>query len=166
MSRRKRLQGDDFSVSFSDREVSAWGGLVLLRKMFDQMGFAAALASWDLPQPGSNRGYRPTQLSEQFIVSILCGASRFAHADTVRMDRTLTRLFGWERAAGQRAIVRLFQRFDMARNERVQQQAYRWLLGRLTALQRITLDLDSTVLVRHGMQEVPHVVTTPDDVAA
>jgi hypothetical protein len=153
MAQQKPLHGDDFSLSFSDREVTAWGGLALLKKMFDQMGLATALSSWDLPQPRSNRGYTPPQLIEQFIVSIWCGASRFAHADTVRMDRTLTRLFGWERAAGQRSIVRLFQRFDMARNELVQRQAYRWLFSQMTALKRITLDLDSTVLPRHGTQE-------------
>ena len=153
MAKRESLQCADFSVSFSDREVTAWGGLALLKKLFDQLGFAAALSGWGLPQPGSNRGYTPAQLIEQFIVSIWCGASRFAHADTVRMDRALTRLFGWERAAGQRSIVRLFQRFDMARNEWVQRQAYRWLFSQMTALKRITLDLDSTVLPRYGTQE-------------
>jgi hypothetical protein len=36
-----------------------------------------AVQSWDLPQPGSNRGYRPEQLIEQMIVSIWCGAPEF-----------------------------------------------------------------------------------------
>lgn len=153
MSKQTPLKGCDFEVSFSDREVTAWGGLALLKQMLDQMGFAGAVSGWGLPLPQSNRGYSPTQLIEQFIVSIWCGASRFAHTETVRFDRTLTRLFGWERVAGQRAIVRLFQRFDMLRNEQVQGEAYRWLFSQMTALKRITLDLDSTVLTRHGEQE-------------
>lgn len=147
------LTGDGFSVSFTDREVTAWGGLALLKRMLDSMGFRQAVAEWGLPTPGSNRGYQPVQLIEQFIVSIWCGACRFAHAETVRMDNTLTRLFGWPQAAGHKAIVRLFGRFDMLGNERVQAEAYRWLFGKIGALKRVTLDVDSTVITRNGEQE-------------
>jgi hypothetical protein len=69
------------------------------------------------------------------------------------MDSTLTRLFGWPRAAGHKAIMRLFGRFDMLANERVQAEAYRWFFGKINALQRITLDVDSTVVTRNGEQE-------------
>ena len=147
------LRGEGFTVSFNDREVTAWGGLVLFRQMLDSMGFRQAAAGWGLPEPKSNRGYRPVQLIEQFIVSIWCGACRFAHAETVRMDSTLTKLFGWTRAAGHKAIMRLFGRFDMLANERVQAEAYRWLFDKISALQRITLDIDSTVITRNGEQE-------------
>ena len=147
------LTGDGFSVSFTDREVTAWGGLVLLKRMLDGMGFRQAVAEWGLPAPGSNRGYPPAQLLEQFIVSIWCGACRFAHAETVRLDGTLTRLFGWPQAAGHKAILRLFGRFDMLTNERVQAEAYRWFFGKITALKRVTLDVDSTVITRNGVQQ-------------
>jgi len=150
---RKRLEGDGFSVSFSDREVTAWGGLALLKRLLDTLEFREALGQWSLPGPGSHRGYAPAQLIEQFIVSIWCGACRFAHAETVRMDGTLTRLFGWTRVAEHKAIMRLFQRFDMLTNERVQAAAYRWLFGQIGALKQVTLDVDSTVLTRHGEQE-------------
>lgn len=142
-----------FKVKFSNREVSAWGGMALLKRMLDQMGFRQAASGWDLPQPGSNRGYPPVQLIEQWIVSIWCGACRFAHAETVRFDSTLTRLFDWPKAAGYQAIMRLFKRFDMARNEAVQESVYRWFFDQVGTLRRITLDMDSTVLTRHGEQE-------------
>jgi hypothetical protein len=144
---------NDFEINFTSREVTAWGGLALVKRMLDQMGLREALNGWDLPQPGSNRGYAPTQLIEQWLVSIWCGACRFAHTETTRMDSTLVRLFGWPRAAGHRAIVRLFERFDQARNDAVQAQAYRWFFDKVSALTRITLDVDSTVLTRHGLQE-------------
>ena len=147
------LQGEGFAVSFSEREVTAWGGLALFKQMLDSMGFRQAAAGWGLPQPKSNRGYAPVQLLEQFIVSIWCGACRFVHAETVRMDSPPTRLFGWPRAAGHKAIMRLFGRFDMLANERVQAEAYRWFFGKINALQRITLDVDSTVVTRNGEQE-------------
>jgi hypothetical protein len=146
------LTGEGFSVGFTDREVTAWGGLVLLKRMLDSMGFRPAVAGWGLPPPGSNRGYAPLQLVEQFIVSIWCGASRFMHAETVRMDSTLTRLFGWPHAAGHKAIMRLFARFNMLSNERVQAEAYRWFFGKISALKRVTLDMDSTVITRNGEQ--------------
>ena len=147
------LVGEGFSVSFTEREVTAWGGLALMKRMLDSMGFRDAVAGWGLPAPGSNRGYAPLQLIEQFIVSIWCGACRFAHAETVRMDGTLTRLFGWTQAAGHKAIMRLFGRFDMLTNERVQAEAYRWFFSKIGSLQRMTLDVDSTVITRNGEQE-------------
>lgn len=147
------LSGDGFSVSFTEREVTAWGGLALLKRMLDSMGFRQAVVSWGLPLPGSNRGYDPVQLIEQFIVSIWCGACRFAHAETVRMDSTLTRLFGWPQAAGHKAILRLFGRFNMLTNERVQAEAYRWLFSQISTLKRVTLDVDSTVITRNGEQQ-------------
>lgn len=140
-----------FDLKFTSREVTAWGGLALLKRMLDGMGLHEAVQSWDLPQPGSNRGYRPEQLIEQMIVSIWCGAARFAQADITRLDATLVRLFDWGRAAGHKAIVRLFQRFDQVSATRVQSSSYRWLFDKLQ-LDPITLDVDSTVLTRWGDQ--------------
>jgi len=89
---------EPFELKFTSCEVTAWGGLALLKRMLDGLDFKRAVQSWQLPQPGSNRGYRPEQLIEQMIVSIWCGAARFAHADITRLDTTLVRLFDWGRA--------------------------------------------------------------------
>ena len=91
---------DPFELKFTSREVTAWGGLALLKRMLDGLDFKAALRDLELPQPGSNRGYAPEQLIEQMIVSIWCGAARFAHADITRLDATLVRLFDWGKAGG------------------------------------------------------------------
>ncbi len=48
--------------------IAEWGGLALLKRMLDGMGFRQTLSSWGLPAPGSNRCYDPAQLIEQFIV--------------------------------------------------------------------------------------------------
>ena len=148
-----RLQGNGFEIGFSHREVSACGGLALFKQMLDSMRFRESARGWGLPEPKSNRGYDPLQLIEQFIVSIWCGACRFSHADTVRMDSTLVRLFDWTKAAGHKAIMRLFSRFDMLTNERVQAEAYRWLFSQICGLRQVTLDIDSTVITRNGEQE-------------
>lgn len=92
------------------------------------------------------------QVIEQFLVSIWCGANRFAHAEVTRLDATLTRLFGWTKVAGHKAIMRFFNRFDMARNEQVQEQIYRWFFDRLS-VDFLTLDVDSTVITRCGQPQ-------------
>jgi hypothetical protein len=143
----------DFEIKFTSREVSAWGGLALMKRMLDSMNFRTAASQWDLPEPGSNRGYPPAQLIEQLLVSIWCGACRFTHLEVTRLDSTLTRLFGWTRVAGHKAVVRLFERFDMMRHERVQASVYRWFFDTVSTLCSITLDMDSTVITRHGEQQ-------------
>jgi len=142
-----------FEIKFTSREVSTWGGMALMKRMLDSMCFQKAASQWDLPEPGSNRGYAPVQLIEQMLVSIWCGACRFTHLDITRLDSTLTRLFGWTRVAGHKAIVRLFGRFDMMRHERVQASVYRWFFDTVSTLHSITLDMDSTVITRHGEQQ-------------
>ena len=142
---------EPFDLAFTSRVVSAWGGLALLKRMLVALVFKAALGGMQLPPPGSNRGYAPEQLIEPMIVSIGCGAARFAHADITRLDSTLTRLFGWGRAAGHKAIVRLFQRFDQGSATRVQSSGYRWLFEKLK-LNAIALDVDSRVITRWGSQ--------------
>ena len=52
----------EFDLRFTDKEITAWGGMGLMKRMLDHLGFDAALTSSGLPQPGSNRGYRPEQL--------------------------------------------------------------------------------------------------------
>jgi hypothetical protein len=149
----QQLQGDGFTVGFSDREVTAWGGLALMKQMLDRLQFREAFSRFGVPEASSNRGYPPCQLIEQFIVSIWCGACRFSHAEIVRLDNVLCRLFGWSRAAEFKAIIRLFERFDMLTNERVQSNMYRWLFGLLPQMKLVTLDFDSTVVTRNGQQQ-------------
>ena len=149
----EKLQGDGFTVGFSSQEVTAWGGLSLFKRMLESLEFREAFELFGIPEPLSNRGYPDLQLIEQFIVSIWCGACRFAHAEVVRMDSVLCRLFGWKCAAEFKAIIRMFKRFDMLTNERVQLQIYNWLFGKLSGLTNVTLDFDSTVVTRSGSQE-------------
>ena len=58
-------------------------------------------------------------------------AADVAHADITRLDSTMVRAFGWGKAAGHKAIVRLFQRSDQPSATRVQASSYRWLFDKL-----------------------------------
>lgn len=65
-----------FELCFSDKEVTACGGLAVMKQMLDHLHFARALQQARLPQPMSNRGYRPEQLILQFITPCTAGNSR------------------------------------------------------------------------------------------
>ena len=141
----------EFDLRFSDKEITAWGGMGLMKRLLDHLGLETALAAAGLPQPGSNRGYRPAQLITQFMLSVWCGANRFEHGEVTRHDPVLKRLFGFKRMANFKAIMRLFNKFTQATNESTMDALYRWMFGQLS-INGITLDLDSTVMTRYGAQ--------------
>ena len=102
------------------------------------MGFDRALSQAGLPQPGSNRGYRPEQLIVQRMLSVWCGGNRFEHAEVTRFDRVLGSIFGIQRMANFKAITRLFDRCTQAVNDRVfiTHEGRRLLLKLATAMQK------------------------------
>jgi hypothetical protein len=123
-----------------------------MKRMLDHLGFDSALSASGLPQPGSNRGYRPEQLITQFMLSVWCGANRFEHGEVTRHDPVLKRLFGFKRMANFKAVMRLFRKFTQSTNESVMDSLYNWMFSQLS-IDGITLDLDSTVMTRYGTQE-------------
>lgn len=142
----------DFKIAFTDKEISAWGGMVFMKKLIDKSGILSFLSELDLPEQGSNRGYSPLQLVQSFWLSVWCGANRFMHLDVLRMDATLQKLFNWKRMAGHKAFQRYFEKFTIASSHRVFHCIYQWLFQQLH-FDNYTLDLDSTVLTRYGNQK-------------
>jgi hypothetical protein len=141
-----------FKLRFTDKEITAWGGMGLMKRMLDRIGFQSAVESCELPQPGSNRGYAPIQLILQFMLSVWCGANRFEQTEVTRHDSVLKKLFGFKRMANFKAIMRLFRKFNQATTARVFGRLYRWFYSNLH-IDHLTLDLDSTVMTRYGQQE-------------
>ena len=142
----------DVELRFTDKEITAWGGMGLMKRLLDHLRFDHVLEKAQLPQPGSNRGYRPEQLIVQFMVSVWCGANRFEHSEVTRHDPVLKRLFGFVRMANFKAIMRLFRKFSQPDNDRMAQTLYGELFHQLH-VDPLTLDLDSTVMTRYGKQE-------------
>lgn len=139
-------------LRFTDKEITAWGGMALMKRMLDYLGFDNALAQAGLPLPGSNRGYAPAQLITQFMISVWCGANRFEHGEVTRHDPVLKRIFGFARMANFKAVMRLFRRFTQSTNEGVMNKLYCWMFDQI-GINGVTLDLDSTVMTRYGCQE-------------
>jgi hypothetical protein len=136
-------------IRFTDREISSWGGVSILKKMIDQSGFATCLSSLPLPVQGSHRGYPPEQLFLLFMSAIWCGAERFAHLDITRPDVNLQRLYGWKRMPEHKAFERYFRKFNIPSIHAVFGELYRWFFNCLK-FDNFTLDIDSSVITRYG----------------
>jgi len=85
---------ENLKIEFTEREITDWGGISLLKKMVDKMAFESHLDSLPLPLQYSNRGYDPIQTIEQYILLIWCRAQRFEHLDVTRFDPVIQQLFG------------------------------------------------------------------------
>lgn len=142
----------ELELSFSDKEITPWGGMALMSRMLQKIGFNDALRGVQLPAQGSNRGYSPYQLIEQFLISVWCGANRFEHMEVTRHDEAIRKIFKYKRMAGHKAFQRYFRKFTQADNHRVFEGLYKWFFSQLH-FNNFTLDLDSTVISRYGQQE-------------
>lgn len=80
---------------FTDKSVTAWGGLRLIKEMLMRMGLREILKECGLPEPKSNRGCDPVVIIESFMVCVWVGGERFAHTQMVRFDEALRQIFGW-----------------------------------------------------------------------
>lgn len=143
---------DGLDWCFTDKPVTAWGGLRLVQEMLLRMRFRDALRASGLPEPGSNRGYDPAEMMEAFLVSVWIGGARFSHTAHVRFDDALCGIFGWRRVASVSTFTRFFRRFSRQDVDRVFGHLNRWFWEQL-APRTLTLDLDSSVMTRYGEQE-------------
>jgi len=139
-------------IEYSDKQVTPFGGMSLMKRFIDQTGIRDYLRSIDLPYPGSNRGYSPVQIVESFWLGIWTGASRYIHIDWLRYDKVLQSIFGWEQMPSQSTYSRFFGKFSQKRNTEVFPNLQHWFFDQLN-VDNITIDFDSTVITRYGNQQ-------------
>jgi hypothetical protein len=142
----------ELKIAFTDKEITAWGGVAMMSRMLEKMGFDRMLESLHLPAPGSNRGYGPEQLVKQFLTSVWCGANRFEHCEITRHDDVLREVWGFKQMAGHKAIQHFFNRYTRSDNGWISKQMYGWFFDGLS-FDNYTLDVDSTVMTRYGTQQ-------------
>ena len=149
--RKKRAM--KFELSFSNKEVTPWGGMVFLKQMLLKMNFREQINQCDvLPTQNSNRGHDVSTLLESFITSVWCGANRFLHTEVTRSDRALSKIFDWKTVPGQDAYKRYFNKFDQVKNQQVGHYFFKWIFESVN-INYFTLDIDSTIMTRYGNQE-------------
>lgn len=142
----------DIKLSFTDKEITPWSGMIFMKKLLDKTGIITELIGAELPLQGSNRGYSPKQLITCFLVSIWCGANKFEHLEVSRFDEVLRKIFDFKRMAAHKAYIRYFKKFTIAINQKVFSKVMRWFFEQVQ-ITNITLDIDSTVVTRYGNQQ-------------
>lgn len=139
-------------IEYSDKQVTPFGGMSLMKRFIDKLGIREKLEELSIREKGSNRSYSSTQIIESFWLSIWTGASRYIHADWLRYDKTLQQIFGWNKMPSQSTYSRFFGKFSQSRNTEVFPELQKWFMDQIQ-IEKITLDLDSTVITRYGEQE-------------
>lgn len=143
----------EFDISYTNKEITPWGGMTFLKQMLQKIGFRELIEkNTNLPQSGSNRGYKTATIIEGFITSIWCGANRFLHTEVTRHDVALGKIFGWKNTPGQDTYKRFFNKFTQAKNHRISEYFYSWIFDNCK-FDNFTLDIDSSVMTRYGIQE-------------
>jgi hypothetical protein len=137
------------------KAISPFGGLASFISFLGQIGFARQVQE-HLPfaQPISNNAIPLAHSLTAFMMSVVCGAQRFAHCEWLRADRVLHVMLGLERFPSDDTIRNFFLRFMQGHIEKFWRPLWRWLLGLLACpASGFALDLDSTVFCREGQQE-------------
>jgi hypothetical protein len=139
-------------IEYSDKKVTPFGGMSLMKRFIDQTGIRDFLRTISLPTPESNRGYDPRHILESFWLGIWTGASRYIHCDWLRYDKALHSIFGWDQMPSQSTYSRFFGKFSQQRNTEVFPALQHWFFDQLN-VDNITVDFDSTVITRYGDQQ-------------
>ena len=141
-----------YEIEYSDEKVTAWGGMRLMKEVLERSGVSRHLAESPLPEPRSNRGYSPSVMVESFLVNVWMGCYRMSHTEVLRRDDTLKALFGWKQTPSGSSYGRFFNKFSQARNQAVFPALQQRFMENIP-LRKLTLDVDSSVIVRYGNKE-------------
>lgn len=141
-----------YEIEYSDEKVTAWGGMRLMKEVLERSGVSRHLSEAPLPEPGSNRGYSPSVMVGSFLVNVWMGCYRMSHTEVLRRDDTLKELFGWKQTPSGSSYGRFFNKFSQARNQAVFPTLQQRFMENIP-LRKLTLDVDSSVIVRYGNKE-------------
>jgi hypothetical protein len=150
----------NYKIEFTNKKVTPWSGMVLMKIFLDKMNIIQQLEEIDLPKQNSNRGYTPSQLIINFWVSIWCGASKFEHLEVTRHDEIIQKIFGWKKMPGNKSFTRYFKKFSYAPTRTIFTEYSQWFFNNIK-FDNYTLDVDSSVFTRYGNQEGAEVGYNP-----
>ena len=139
-------------IEYSDKKVTPFGGMKLLKDFIDTTNIIKDLESVNLPQPKSNAGINPIDIIQGFWLAIFTGASRYIHADWLRGDKVLQEIFQIKRLPSQSTYSRFFHKFSWEKNDEIFATLQQKFLSQID-VGALTIDLDSSVITRYGNQE-------------
>lgn len=141
-------------ITFTDKPVTAFGGLALFVAFAERLGLAQTLAAALPFTVTSPNATPPHQILLAFFAGVLAGARRFAQLAVLRADEPVRQLFGLRRFPSTATFTRFFRRFSAKTVTETFGPLFAGCLARLPSRpEGYTLDLDSSVFERYGTQE-------------
>jgi DNA-directed RNA polymerase subunit N (RpoN/RPB10) len=148
------LSNERLILRQTERAVTPFGGLAVFILFLQKVGFVEKVRQHMPIRWRSPNHIDPTATFTAFLMAVLTGAKRFAHAGLLRGDRALHALLGLDRFPVDDTIRNLFRKFGMGQVQRLYEPLAEWQMERLPQRSEgYTLDLDSTVFERYGKQE-------------
>lgn len=146
------LGSKEIGITFTDKAVTPWGGLVLFSGLARQVGLEEALRQalpFELTSPNATD---PVEIVLAFMAGVLVGSRRLAHIERLRWDEGVRRILGIKRFVSDTTMARFFRRFTAGVVTQTYEVLMRWALSKIP-LEGKVLDFDSTILERYGKQE-------------
>jgi DDE family transposase len=136
------------------RAVTPFGGVAVFVAYLRKIGLVETVRQYMPIRWKSPNQIDPTTTFTAFLIAVLLGAKRFAHANWLRGDRALHALLGIDRFPTDDTIRNLLRKFTMGNVQRFFEPLMQWQMERLPVRREgYSLDLDSTVFERYGQQE-------------
>ena len=143
------LSNERLILRETQRAVTPFGGLAVFLSFLGKIGLVDRLRQFMPVRWKSPNHIDPTATFTAFLMAVLVGAKRFAHASLLRGDRALHALLGLDRFPTDDTIRNLFRQFGMGQVQRLFEPLAEWQMERLPQRSEgYTLDLDSTVFER------------------
>jgi len=138
----------------TERSVTPYGGVAVLAEYLNKIGYGAQLREAMPIAVKSPNAIPPVDIYTAFLVSVLAGARRFAHASLLRADRGLHLLLGIKRFPTDDTVRNLFKKFTQRWVYEFYSVMWGWQIARVPPRAGgYSLDLDSTVFERYGRQQ-------------
>ena len=151
---RALLSDERVILRETQRAVTPFGGVAVFLSFLGKIDLVGKVRQHMPIRWRSPNHIDPTATFTAFLMAVLVGARRFAHAGLLRGDRALHALLGLERFPTDDTIRNLFRKFGMGQVQRLFEPLAEWQMQRLPQRHEgYTLDLDSTVFERYGRQE-------------
>lgn len=136
------------------RAVTPYGGLAVFVEYLRKIEYAETVRKLIPIEFTSPNAIDPTETFTAFLISVLSGARRFAHASLLRFDKVLHCLLGIMRFPTDDTMRNLFKRFSQGKVSEFFSNLTQWQIQRLPERSEgYSLDLDSTVFERYGRQQ-------------
>jgi len=148
------LSSERLILRETKRAVTPFGGVAVFVTFLQRIDLVGQLRQHMPIQWKSPNQIDPATTFLAFLITVLVGAKRFAHAALLRGDQALHALLGMKRFPVDDTIRNLFRKFTMGHVQRFYEPLTEWQMQRLPLRHEgYTLDLDSTVFERYGKQE-------------